>query len=167
MGDITRCFVLAELPDGPPRALKAYEELARKYPHEVEEQAQAGYVLLLLGRKEQARASYKNLRGRFVSSPLWKEFGEATGQFSRGEISEEAYLAKAVGSRWQQCYAHTAIGLSRLADGDRSAARDHLSKWLQTRAIWLFEWNWCEMLLSRLEHDANWPPWIPVKKETP
>jgi serine/threonine protein kinase len=167
IGDITRCFVLAELPKGPQRAFEAYEEMARKYPHEVAELAQPGYVLLLLGRKEHAQESYKGFRGRFVSSPLWKDFYEAMGQFSRGEISEDAYLAKAGRSRWQQCLAHMAIGLCRLADGDRSAARDHFSRAIQTRAIWLFEWNWCEMLLSRLEQDPHWPSWIPLKKETP
>jgi tetratricopeptide (TPR) repeat protein len=167
IGDITRCFVLAELSDGRRRALEAYEEMARKYPHEVAELAQPGYVLLLLGRRQQAQASYKRFRGRFVSSPLWKEFYEAMGQFSRGEIAEDTYLAKAGRSRWQQCLARTAIGLCRLADGDRWAAREHFSQAIQTRAIWLFEWNWCEMLLSRLEKDPRWPPWIPLKKETP
>jgi serine/threonine protein kinase/predicted Zn-dependent protease len=166
MGDLTACFVLAELAHaGPQRALDAYEKLARKYP-EVGEQAQPGYVLLLLGRKDQAQASYKEFRGRFVSSPLWQEFYAAMRQFIRGELSEEIYLAKAARSRWQLCYAHTEIGLSRLADGDRLAAREHFSKAIQTRAIWLFEWNWCEMFLSRLQNDPNWPPWIPVKKGT-
>jgi tetratricopeptide (TPR) repeat protein len=49
-GDITRAFVLAELPDGPRLALDESNKLARKYP----EQGWAVDILLLLGRKEQA-----------------------------------------------------------------------------------------------------------------
>jgi tetratricopeptide (TPR) repeat protein len=175
MGDVTRGFVLAELPDGPRLALDEFHKLTRSRPQNVGEMKiqrhaqdagdmmQLSYLLLLLGKKEQARASLGRSRPSFAQSREWKEFYEAGPRFGGGGLSEDGYLAKAGTSRWRQCYAHTHVGLFRLADGDRAGAREHFAKALRTRAIWLFDWNWCEMLLSRLEHDPTWPPWIPVK----
>src|SRR5262249_38905533 len=55
-GDVTRAFVLAELlPDGPQRALQEYDKITRKYPRGCLEEEFSSDVLLLLGRKEQAR----------------------------------------------------------------------------------------------------------------
>jgi serine/threonine protein kinase len=154
--DGIRCFVLAELDDGPRRALDAYDELARKFPQQVAGELHLNDVLLLLRRKEQARASIKPFAGA-TESPLWKDYYGAMYDFRRGKLSEDEFLAKTASSRWRLCRAHTIIGLTRLADGDREGAREHFTKGLHTRAIWEFAWNQCQMFLSRLDKDPNWP----------
>ena len=58
---------------------------------------------------------------------------------------------------------HYQIGLLRLAEGDRAAARDRFQKGVGTRAVWIYPWAWTKMFLSRLDKDPNWPPWIPLK----
>jgi serine/threonine protein kinase len=164
LGDITRGFLLAELPGGPHVALEEYNRFARKYPTAIEEHVEPGYLLLLLGQKAEARRILRSYRPPIARSSQWKGFYEALERFARGELSEEAYLAAAGASRWQQCQAHTYIGLARLADGDREAARKHFSGAVGTHAFEIFEWNWSEMFLSRLESDPTWPSWIPQKK---
>jgi tetratricopeptide (TPR) repeat protein len=163
IGDLTRGFVLAELPDGPRRALDVCDQLAGRYPREVWELRYRDYLLLFLGRKEQARESLRRFRLPFAQDPDWKAFFEAMRQFGCGELSDEAYLARAGGSRWMQGFAHFEIGLSRLADGDRAGAREHFAKGVRTRTTWEFQWTWSLMLLHRLENDPTWPPWLPGK----
>jgi hypothetical protein len=125
---------------------------------------EAASLLLLLGKQQEAKKRYANYRTPFALSQEWKDFNEAVGQFGRGEMSEEAYLAKAGNSRWRQCYALSAIGMNRLAAGDRAGAKAHFVKVVNSRAVLFFEWNWGVMILSRLEEDPNWPPWILGKK---
>jgi hypothetical protein len=163
-GDVTRSFVLAELPDGPRRALDSWQTLTRRYTHEVWELRYPCYLLLLLGKTELARAGLRRFRLPYAVAPDWQEFFEAMRQFGCGELSEEAYLARAGGSRWKQGFVHFEIGLTRLAAGDRSSARDHFAKAVRTRTIWLFQWTWSAMFLNRLEKDPKWPPWIAAKK---
>jgi serine/threonine protein kinase len=164
IGDVSRGFLVAELPDGPRLALDEYNQIARRHPREIGELPQPSYLLLFLGGKDRAQENFRTLRPLFAQSQGWRAFYEATRQFGCGEVSEDQYLAKANASRWQQCYAHALIGLTRLADGDRERARDHFAQAVNTRAIWLFEWNWSVMFHSRLKNDPKWPPWIPVKK---
>jgi hypothetical protein len=151
IGDVTRAFVLAELPDGGRLALDNWHKLTRRYTHEVWELRYPCYLLLFLGRKEQAQANLRKFRLPFAQAPDWRDFFAAMHRFGCGELSEAGYLAKAASSRWKQAFAHFEIGLSRLADGDRALARDHFSKAVDTRAIWLFQWSWALMFLSRLE----------------
>jgi hypothetical protein len=164
VGDVTRAFLMTELPNGPRLAVGEYDKLARSYPGEVWELRYRSYLLMFLGKKEQARASLQRFRLPSAHCQEWKEFYEAMRQFGRGELSEEKYLAKASASRWQQCLAHYEIGLCRLADGDRVGARDHFYKAVNARAIWLYQWPWSLMFLNRLENDPKWPPWIPAKQ---
>jgi hypothetical protein len=164
IGDVTRAFVLAELPGGPRRALDECDALARRYRRDVWELRYRGYLWQFLGRKEQARASLRGFRRPYAESEDWKEFFEAMRQFGCGELSEDPYLVKAGESRWKQGFAHFEIGLSRLADGDRAGARKHFAEAVNTHAIWLYQWSWSRMFLSRLENDPKWPPWIAAKQ---
>ena len=166
-GDVMRLFLLAELPDGPRRALAEYQKFEIAYPQEGWQMRTKSEVLLFLGRKEQALATLRTVRSPFCISPDWREFYEAMRQFDRGELSADAYLAKAGASRWKQFHAHYQIGLFRLADGDRRGARYHFQKAVETRARWIYPWAWCRMFLSRLDNDPKWPPWIPMKENPP
>src|SRR5262249_47577748 len=118
--------------------------------------------LFLLGMPGQARETLK--RSQPVGAPSrGEEFAKAQRQFSVGELSEEGLLAKAGWSRFKQFDAHLSIGLSRLAVGDRTGARQQFQKAVDTRTYWTYGCFWCEMFLSRMDKDPTWPPWIPVQ----
>jgi serine/threonine protein kinase len=70
-GDVTRGFLLAELPEGHRRAIDAGAELARRYPQEYWDLRLRGNLLLFLGRKEEALATLRRFRPPFaLSCPL-------------------------------------------------------------------------------------------------
>jgi serine/threonine protein kinase len=163
-GEVMRVFLLAELPDGPRRALEQYHKLDTQEGWRMWTKSE---ILLFLGKKEQALRSLRAVRSPVALSQEWTEFYEAMRRFDRGEISEDAYLARAGTSRWKQFHVHYQIGLLRLAEGDRSAARDRFQKAVDTRAIWIYPWAWSKMFLGRLQNDPKWPPWIPMKENPP
>jgi serine/threonine protein kinase len=165
IGEITRGLVLAELKDdGLQKARDICDAIARTYPNETWECKYRAELLLLLGRREQALATFRRFRPPLVESRSWEEFHDAMRQFSCGELSEARYLAQAGRSRWMLASAHYDIGIFRLADGDRSAAREHFDEAVKTYAIWLYQWTWSLMFRSRLEKDPHWPPWIAAKR---
>jgi tetratricopeptide (TPR) repeat protein len=161
-------FVLAELDypkehDWPDRALKAYEKFA--------ETAQDGAaimdtqtVLCLLGQKKLAvKASQALLKQKDRFYTLRREPILRCVRYNAGELSAEELLKHAGRSRWDQCLAHYSIAMTKLADGDRKGAKEHFDKAVKTRASGWGEYDMSWVLLSRLEKDDNWPPWIPKK----
>jgi tetratricopeptide (TPR) repeat protein len=164
MGDLVRVLTLAELTDGKRQALQEYDKLIQKYPLEGWNARHVSLIALLLGKRELALAAYEKYGTHTrVRSESTREFRQAQPQFARGELSEEKFLAKAGTSRFNQLSAHYEMGVARLAAGDRENAREHFRKAVATRAIWIFDYNWCAAFLNRLEKDATWPRWIPVK----
>jgi serine/threonine protein kinase len=163
-GDVTRVFLTAELPNGPHLAFDEYQRLARAYPKEGLPMRTNGEALLFLGRKEEAVAILRRAPVLFAFSEDWRRFYEARRRFECGQLSENEYLATAGVSRWKQLHAHYQLGLFRLADGDRAAARDHFQQAVDTSGVWIYPWVWSQMFVSRLENDPKWPPWIPVKE---
>jgi tetratricopeptide (TPR) repeat protein len=167
LGDMMRVFFLAELPDRPHPAPEEYRRFARAYSPEGLSAQFKGVVLQFLGRNEEAQQEFRKARPAFASSQGWKAFYDAARQFNCGELAEDSLLAKADASRLKQCNAHYEIGLFRLGRGDRMGARDHFRIAADTRALWLYEWKWSQMFLTRLEKDPRWPPWIPLKERAP
>jgi tetratricopeptide (TPR) repeat protein len=157
-GDMTRFFVLAELPDGARRVREGLDRFASKYSRT------PSAPLLLLGDKSEAQEAIRRTPPpRAISKPI-TDARIALRRFSDGEISESAYLASVAGDRRLECTAHFYIGLFRLAEGNRFAAKDHFAKAVQTHVIGSFNYNYSLMFLTRLRTDPTWPPWIPVKK---
>jgi hypothetical protein len=165
LGDVMRAFVLAESPDGPRLALQEHDKITRKYPLDPWSLRFCRDILLLLGKKELALASFKKFGSvPGLKSEGSKKFFEAVRQFGCGELSEEGFLIKAGTSRNWQYAAHLDIALFRLAAGDRRGARKHFQMAISTRAYWYYDSFWCLMFLSRLEEDPTWPKWIgPMK----
>jgi serine/threonine protein kinase len=161
MTDLTRAFVLAELPDGPARALDAYRHLARQHPSGFSPQGSES-VRLLLGRKPEVVAAGRDLRARLDRPPGSLEARIAG--YLCGELTEEELLKTASRSKWDQCNCRYWIGLAKLAEGDRSGAREQFRQAVATRAFLLLPYDWSYAFLARLEKDPAWPPWIPQKK---
>jgi tetratricopeptide (TPR) repeat protein len=159
-------FVLAEHDypnkhDWPARARKASEDFAKT--------AQDGVavmdtqtVLCLLGKKGDAvEATKALLKRQDLFYTLRREPILRCVQYNAGELSADKLLEGAGRSQWDQCLAHYYIAMTKLAEGDRTGAKEHFDKAVKTRA-----WGWGEydlswVFLSRLENDPTWPPWIP------
>jgi serine/threonine protein kinase len=162
---IMRCFALAERePDGPLLALRECEKITHTWGKD----GDSTDVLLFLGKKDRALAILQQLAEPqdSVSKDLREIFGPRY-KLVRGELSEEAFLAKAGASPIKKTGAHYHVGLSCLAMGDRDSAQDHFSKAVGSSITWTFEYFWSRMFLSRMEKNKDWPRWITEKKDQP
>jgi serine/threonine protein kinase len=159
-------FVLAEhdYPDKhgwPARARKASEDYAAS--------AQDGLaimdtqrVLCLLGKKGDAvEASKALLKREDLFYTLRREPILRCVRYNAGELSADELLRLAGRSQYDQCLAHYYIAMTKLAEGDREGAKEHLDKAVKTRAWGWGEYDMSWVFLSRLEKDPTWPPWIP------
>jgi tetratricopeptide (TPR) repeat protein len=162
-------FVLAELDypnkqhDWPARALKAYEGYtARTQDGAAVMDTQA--VLYLLGRKGDAVEASKALLGqpeRFYTlrrQPLLQCL-----HYKAGDLTADELVRRAGRSRWDQCLAHFSIAMTKLAEGDRTGAKEHFEKAVETRATGWGEYDMSWVFLARLKNDPTWPPWIPER----
>jgi hypothetical protein len=156
-----RVYILAQMFDRPENGLSAYRTLAARYP--VAHGGGNHSPLLLLGRKAEAVASARRDRQameKVMQPPPWIQ---RQGDYNCELISAEQLLAE-THTRWARGLAHYYIGFTKLAEGDRAGAREHLSKMV---AIHIFPSPMdyvSRMTLARMEKDPTWPPWIPVKK---
>jgi hypothetical protein len=163
--DCLRAFTIAELhPDDRSFAHAAYEEMAGRYSSG----SSAIYpqnILQLLGYKDEAVAASRALRNKKDVAVIF-QYGNLKRllDYYCEDLSESDLLEASARSKWSLCDAHYAIALSRLANGDRPSAREHFRKAVQTRLIALPQCDWSRSFLARMEDDAAWPPWIPVKE---
>ena len=162
-------LVVAESPGGKHQAFNAYRDAAERRP--------AGraalypqLVLRFLGRQADAVKSTWAVRDRVQLMPPWLlEWYQHLLDYNCGMITEtEENLLRAAGkSRWNQCEANFFIGMTRLADGDRVGAADHFRLSVDTRVYIFFEYVWSRAFLARMEKDPAWPPWIPMRENSP
>jgi hypothetical protein len=121
---VSRCYALADLADGPARALTAYRGLPPSGVYSM----YATTVLRLLGRKAEAVAADRALREKTLQDvgprPEWSH---RLLEYNAGLISSAELLAAAGPSLLNRCEAHFFIGLTLLADGDRAGARPVLT----------------------------------------
>jgi tetratricopeptide (TPR) repeat protein len=157
-GNMLRHFVMAELPNGVRRVHEELDGVARNY------WGARGAALLLLGDKSEAQEVIRGAPPPLALSKPITDANIALRRFSNGEISESEYLASVAGDRRLKCTAHFYVGLFLLAEGNRSAAKDHFAKAVETHVIPSYYHSYSLMFLTRLRTDPNWPPWIPVKK---
>jgi tetratricopeptide (TPR) repeat protein len=158
---VCRCYVLAELREGPARAAAAYRGLTPSGVHAV----YAPTVLQLLGRKAEALAAHRALREQAVDRNWPRtEWVDRWLEYNAGMISADELLAATGPSLLNRCEAHYTLGITRLAEGDRAGARDQFRRCGATHVFWFFDYHWSRAFLSRLEKDPMWPPWIPRKK---
>lgn len=157
---ILRCYVLAELPDGPARALAATPAPKPSTVFSI----YAPTIAQLLGRRSEAVAAYQSLREKFAQSPARSEPIMRLLEFGSGSLTADELLAAVGSSRLHQSEAHFFIGMALLVDGDRKGARAHFQKAVDTHVVWYVDHTWSGAFLSRLDADPNWPPWVPKGK---
>jgi lipoprotein NlpI len=159
-----RACVLAEMPGGPQRALKAYQRTAARYPDGFTRLFSQS-VLRLLGRKADAAAASLECRKQASkeTARAWPLWWQRMLDYNCGSVSADELLV-ACQDRFAQCVAHYFIALTKLAEGDRPGARAHFRKAIATRYYPSVYYALSRTFLLRLEQDPRWPPWIPVKK---
>jgi hypothetical protein len=163
VADHFRGYVLVELPDGPERALEDFRRIWPKRSPSMETFA-LQTIPRLLGRKAEAIEACQNLRPEFGAFGSWRNgWFQRLLDYNCDLIDLNELLNDAGASRWNQSEAHFYIGMTSLADGNRTAALDHFQRCVATRVFYSFEYQWSRVFLARLQKDPNWPPWIPVK----
>ena len=160
-----RAYILAELSDGPERALQEFHRQWQSKRTGLDSlilQAE----LRLLGRKTEAVEACRKLREQGALLPPWRdEWADRLLEYCCDLLSADNLLKAAGSSRWNRCEAHYYIGITKLAEGNRNVAREHFRNSVATRVSDFYEYDWSRAFLSRLERDPNWPPWIPFKPE--
>jgi hypothetical protein len=158
--DYLRVFIMAEQPDGPAGALRAYQDLAARY--------QTGTVALynqlvlrFLGRKSEAVAASLTFRQHPERlPPIGKESYQRLVDYSCELITEEELLGASAHSNHDLCRAHFFIAMTKLAEGNRHSAAEHLRKCVATRDFIFVAWFLSRIFLARMEKDPTWPPWL-------
>jgi tetratricopeptide (TPR) repeat protein len=82
-------------------------------------------------------------------------------QYWAGRASADDLVSGAGSSRVAQCRQRYLVAVTRLADGDRAAAREHFRRCVETGLQPMSEYQWSRAFLARLDRDPHWPPWIP------
>lgn len=153
--------VVEFLAQNPKMALAAYQE-AQRVGEKARARVHCQVLLLLLGRKQQARDVYQeNMSDKAFQRALASQgHAEWTGQiwaFTGGKIAHADLEAAAQSSRYLQCEAYFFIGLDKFADGDRAGAQDYFKKSVDT-GIWHFlEHRWSRSLLAAMDRHPDWP----------
>jgi len=119
-------------------------------------------ILLFLRKTEEARQAFLQVPQEEL--PPWDDGWYVKFlDYNCGRITADVLLQAAGQSRPKVSDARFMIGLWRLSEGDRFAARDHFEKSVATRVFNSWEWPWVRAFLARMEQDRAWPPWIPLK----
>jgi hypothetical protein len=156
-----RPFILAELPDGPSRALEAYRGNCKRFTEGSAVISNLATLLFLGKRKEAMNASRELLTHPERLTSLNSEHNLRILKYLGGDISEGDFLEAEAGSRGNECEAHFYVALDRLSQGDRAGTREHFQKSL---AAGSFSLQWSRPFLKRMDQDPNWPPWIPLQE---
>jgi tetratricopeptide (TPR) repeat protein len=158
---LERAIILAELPDGAARARSAFEEAKADATSGMQLIPLA--ILLYLGKPQEARLAYLQVPKQEMlpwHDGWWsKHLDYLCGRITANQLLQ---AARDVGPKLSS--AHFLIGLSRLSEGDRSAAQEHFRKCLVPLAFGSWHVPWARAFLQRLEKDRTWPPWIPLKQ---
>src|SRR5262249_27965851 len=121
---VYRCYILAELPDGPARALAASPPVVSSTPFSI----YVPTIQQLLGRKSEAVAAYRLHRDTLSQSHVQPDWTDRLLEFNSGSIPADKLLVFAGSSRLNLCEGHFFIGMALLADGDRAGARTHFQR---------------------------------------
>jgi serine/threonine protein kinase len=167
-GDCLRVYVLAELhPDDLSMAQDALHEMQHRYTsHATHESHYSGLdscrrMLFLLGMRDDAITAYRAARRNLA--PNHDDLEGHYFEFGSNDMDEKKLL-EATGVRDWLYHARYLAALKALAEGDRARAHELLLSATQISFWQGFTPDMMRTLLTRMEQDPHWPPWIPVKK---
>jgi serine/threonine protein kinase len=160
---ILNCLAVAEL-EGREAALEFYP---REIPRNTDGTSRVflDTIPLLLGKSDLARAVSRADRERNLYFRRNEQvFFHTLLDYLAGVGNETDLLQAAADSRGNESQARYFLGMARLAEGDRTRAREQFQRAIATSCPNTEAYNLSVVFLARLEHDPTWPPWIPLKK---
>jgi hypothetical protein len=104
-------------------------------------------LLLFLGKPQEARHAWLNVPKEDIPEWFdgwWLQFWD----YTCGRITTDQLLQTAGGDRGKLSSAHFVIGLWRLSEGDRTAAREHFRECVATRVFASWHWPWVRAFLN-------------------
>jgi tetratricopeptide (TPR) repeat protein len=165
--DALRPFALADLPDGKALALAACKDMAAKDWYSWE-WANGQSALALLGQNEvlaAAAVDFQQRTHRFPFADRDAELFRKLLDYWSGKAPAQALVDAAAGAGRDICRAQYFIGITKLGQGDRPAARQAFRASAATSyAVNSWTGHMSRIMLARLEKDPAWPPWIPPAK---
>jgi hypothetical protein len=164
--DATLAFVVAELPDGQRRARQICDAMSGE-PAELVIVLRCG-ILHYLGEKDKACNLVRQFKPKFEYYPpnLMKLYQYQLDYLRQpDEAAAKKWLATVLPLPRLQGYIYPFIGLTRLGEGDRAAARRHFEAGQKVRDPYYPTCMMNSAILARMNRDPNWPPWIPVKSQ--
>jgi len=156
--DFCRGYVVAELPNGPQRALQEFYALSGESASPLRV-LYGQTVLRLLGRKQEAVEICARLNEQKPVFPGRNDWYHQLLDYCCEKSTAAELLENAGPTRASRGEAHFFIALTQLGQGDRDGARQHFSKVLSP-GVHSFEHGWSRAFLSRMGQDPDWPPWI-------
>ena len=161
--DLVRIIPLTELPDGWRQACKLHEEISGRDLKDWD-LFNSQLILRFLGRNQHAL----NVSRKFLTEPdrfpaVRKDAFRRALEYCAGQRSADDLVHSVRGSRADLSNARLCIALTVLAEGDRKKAKEQLRL---CAAAAYFEWlpyDLSVILLSRMDKDPTWPPWIPTQ----
>lgn len=122
-------------------------------------------LLRFLDRKEEAVAAARAFLGEPAKFPPVRQepFRHAL-RYCAGQTSADELVRLMNGHRGDLCNAHLCVGLTALADGDRTLATAHFDLCVKTGVYEFWPYQMALIMLARMNADQHWPGWIAAKK---
>ncbi len=122
------------------------------------------YVLGPGARTDPRRAADDFLNQSPLLVPDWRDgWYRHLLKFNAGRIDEAELVAKTGASRSNQCEGYFFIGLHRLSEGKRAAAKECFTKSVESGVFAYDEYMWSRAFLACID-DPDWLPWAGAKK---
>ena len=161
--DLHRVIQLAQLPDGVRRANQLLDEVMAQ-DLGAWDLFNAQLILRFLGRKQEAIEVSRKFLDRPDRFPaVRKESFRRAVEYAAGQRSEADLIQAVQASRLDLSNAYLSIGLTALADGDRTKARRHLQRCFDAQYFEALPYSLSRSLLARMRQDPAWPPWITLR----
>jgi hypothetical protein len=125
-------------------------------------------VLHYLGEKDRACDMVRQFKPRFEHYPRYlMDFYRNQLDYLRNpdQAAAEKWLATSALPSRVQGYMHPFIGLTRLGEGNRVAARRHFELGRKLRDPYYPASVLGTAILARMNKDSDWPPWVQSKKQ--
>jgi serine/threonine protein kinase len=159
---ISRAYFCAEIADKRGELLGLLERIVAQNPDSVVLRYRAMNIWALLGKpkalRDEARITLDRLGGAANFLGL-----EQVLHYLAGDWNEEQALNQVSSSAYFQSTMHYAMGMERVACGDRDGARRHFEECLKLASFESISRAWARARLARMDRDPNWPDWIEKK----
>lgn len=117
-------------------------------------------ILCLAGQLRDAQDYCRRLREsdhRFEAHDAWRVH---LLNYTCGELDEKSLLELSADSRLALIEAHFYIGISQLAIGNRTTARQHFHASAKLKSLTMLEGPMSRAFIAQLDREPHWPPWI-------